>query len=92
MLVEFYTKCYKKIVEVVAWLILILGVVAGGIIGAASRAGVFPGAIFGFIVSAVSEALFIPPLMILFQIDSKLEKISVDTNDTKEAVSEDKAE
>lgn len=37
MLVEFYTKSYKKIVEVVAWLMLVLGVIAGGVIGSATR-------------------------------------------------------
>lgn len=86
MLVEFYTKSYKKIVEVVAWLMLVLGVIAGGVIGSATRGGAVPGIILGFLIAAVAEALFIPPLMILFQINDKLEKLS--SSEKKEASQE----
>lgn len=86
----------KKIVEAVAYIVLLLGAVLGGMFGYNVGPGTFPGVLIGIVIAVVAEALFIPPLMILFQIDDKLEKISgsgkeektVSENETKDEKTE----
>ncbi|MBR5916256.1 MAG: hypothetical protein IKZ57_07415 [Spirochaetia bacterium] len=68
-LLGFLVDSYKGLISVIAWLLLIFGCIIG-----AYEHG-FLGAIIGAIVIFISEALIIPPLIILFSIHSELQDI-----------------
>lgn len=84
MLIDWYVRSFRKVINVLCILGLILVPLAGFLIcGSAFRSyrsdfnGImaFLGLIGGFIVEFILQFITIPPLMVLFTIDEKLDSI-----------------
>ncbi len=78
-MVSFLCKLYKKLMDVIAILLLVISTISGYVVGLINDSsnignGIL-GAILGFIICFILELLIIPPITILFSIDSRLENI-----------------
>ena len=90
MLVSFFTRLYRGLTEVFCWILLIGAAIGMGIVFADSfrfDGAAFVGGIVGLLIALIFEMLVIPPLMVLFEINDKLEKnknnsVSVVKSDT----------
>jgi len=82
MLSNFYISIYKKFIEVLSWILLIVAIIAGGVIG--HKIGwyenevlyTFLGIIIGIISAFIIEAMIVPPLIIIFKMYDQI--VSID--------------
>lgn len=83
---DLFVKSFRKIIEVYSWILLIIFIILGGVIGyqvgniisyeeevcfMAAVLGVVIGGLLGFI----SETLVFAPMIILFELNDKVSKI-----------------
>ena len=99
-LVSTYIKVYKKVTEILCWVLLIATPICGFIgFGFAFDDYVdfnilmaLLGAVVGFVVAIIFEFITIPPLMILFEINSKLDFLEGEKKISQEIKYLDKAD
>lgn len=78
MLLEKLTTIYTKVVEAIAWIIIMLGILLGYTVGqimGGELTTVFFYCLLGGSIGFIIEAIILPPVMILFEINEELKKI-----------------
>lgn len=94
-MVKFFCRIYKKAIDIVCVVVLIIGTLFGfiffGIAGSDFYSGFnFGLALFGgilsFAITFLTLMFIIPPLMVLFSIDGRLENIEKKMNIEKEDI------
>ena len=83
---DLFVKSFRKIVNVYSWILLIIFIILGGVIGyqvgniisydenVYGMAAVL-GAVIGGILGFISETLVFAPMIILFELNDKVSKI-----------------
>ena len=83
---DLFVKSFRKIIEVYSWILLIIFIILGGVIGyqvgnnisyeeeVCFMAAVL-GAVIGGILGFISETLVFAPMIILFELNDKVSKI-----------------
>ena len=83
---DLFVKSFRKIIEVYSWILLIIFIILGGVIGyqvgniisydenVYGMAAVL-GAVIGGVLGFISETLVFAPMIILFELNDKVSKI-----------------
>ena len=94
-MVKFFCRIYKKAIDIVCVVVLIIGTLYGficfGNMGGNFYSGfnfgaAFLGGILSFAITFLGLMFTIPPLMVLFSIDGRLENIEKKMNIEKEDI------
>ncbi len=96
MLVDFFTRLYRDLTEIFCWILLIGAAIGMGILfDGAFRfdAAPFVGGVVGLVAAFALELTFLPPIMVLFEINDKLEMIGkkMDKNNKNDNAGSSKA-
>lgn len=76
MLLSFFTKIYRNLTEIFCWIWLVIAAIVMEIIFQDLFDIYVVGAFVGLFVAFDLELTFLPPIMILFEVNNNLEKIN----------------
>ena len=94
-MVNFFCRIYKKAIDIVCVVVLIIGTLYGFILfgnifsdfySGFNFVAAFFGGILSFAITFLTLMFIIPPLMVLFSIDGRLENIEKKMNIEKEDI------
>lgn len=90
MLVSFFTRLYRELAEFFCWILLIGAAIGMGILFDGNPV---VGGIVGLVAAFALELTFLPPIMVLFEINDKLEMIGkkIDKNNKNDNAGSSKA-
>lgn len=84
MLIKFLTSTYRSLVGIAAWVVLVVGLASGIVLGVLLNNALLGGeyaiipvvtGLVGILSAFVAEVVIIPPFMILFNIEARVKFI-----------------